>query len=86
MVTTRQAAQQWAARNIGGAFRVFACDGSDCPGGQPVEVMAERSRLAPDPRRRLDRNTRALIRRRADAAGVQDVNEYIRSVLQEVAV
>ena len=71
LVPTGQAARQWAGRNLAGAhFRVFSCDGTDCPGGASIEVMASRSRRAPPAHRKLSRNVRARIRRRADALGV----------------
>jgi len=82
LVPTNQAARDWAKRHLeGGHMRVFGCDGEDCPGGQSIEVMAARARGAPDPSRKLSKSTRALIRRRADAAGIRDVNAFIREVL-----
>ena len=83
---TRQAAATWARRHLepGRAAMTRQCDGGPgCPADAPVEieVLQAGPQVYRDPRRRLDRGTRALIRRRAAAAGYRDVNAYIRAVL-----
>lgn len=79
---TRQAGYQWARRQLPDRIvRVFACDGGPgCPADAAVADWSPRG-TRPDPRRRLDRATRALIRRRARAAGYADVNAFVRAVL-----
>ncbi len=79
---TRQSGYQWAQRQLPDRFvRVFGCEGGPgCPADEAVADWTPR-RARPDPRRRLDRSTRALIRRRARAEGYADVNAFVRARL-----